>query len=106
MRSICMDFMDICTISEMMGTTASSEPAGWWNELETNIWEDWDLVMYTQVQVWQYSVNKFFNDQDRNASRWLRSFIYNSSTDELCSATAKKYSKLLRNQFESHLWFQ
>ena len=47
MRSICMDFMDICTISEMMGTTASSEPAGWWNELETNIWEDWDLVTYT-----------------------------------------------------------
>ena len=86
-----MDFMDIYKISEMMGKTLSTDPADWWDESETNIWEDWDLLSETQVRAWQYSVNKRFSDEDRVASRWLQSFVYNSSTDELRSAIEKKY---------------
>ena len=79
--SVCMDFMDICTIADMTGNTSSSDPADWWNQSETNIWEDWDLLSDTQVRAWQYSVNKRFSDEDRVASRWLQSFVHNSSTD-------------------------
>ena len=39
-RSVHMDFMDICTIADMTGNTSSSDPADWWNQSETNIWED------------------------------------------------------------------
>jgi len=39
-RSVCMDFIDIYTIPEMMGNTLSTDPVDWWDELETNIWED------------------------------------------------------------------
>ena len=46
----------------------------------------------------QYSVNKRFSEEDSIASRWLHSFVYNSLTDKLRSATEKKYSKLLKNQ--------
>ena len=48
-RSIRMDFMDICTIADMTGNTSSNDPADWWNQSETNIWEDWDLLTDTQV---------------------------------------------------------
>ena len=97
-RSIRMDFMDICTIADMTGNTSSNDPADWWNQSETNIWEDWDLLSDTQVRAWQYSVNKRFSDEDRVASRWLQSFVHNSSTDELRSAAHKKYDKLPKNQ--------
>jgi len=97
-RSIRMDFMDICTIADMTGNTSSTDPADWWNQSETNIWEDWDLLSDTQVRAWQYSVNKRFSDEDRVASRWLQSFVHNSSTDELRSAAHKKYDKLPKNQ--------
>ena len=97
-RSIRMDFMDICTIADMTGNTSSSDQADWWNQSETNIWEDWDLLSDTQVRAWQYSVNKRFSDEDRIASRWLQSFVHNSSTDELRSAAHKKYDKLPKNQ--------
>ena len=70
-RSVQMNFMDICKIPEMMGKTSSTDPADWWDESETNIWEDWDLLSETQVRAWQYSVNKRFSDEDRVASRWL-----------------------------------
>ena len=93
-----MDFMYICTIAAMMGNTSSTDPSNWRDESETNIWEDRDHLTETQVQAWQYSVNKRFSEEDRIASRWLYSFVYNSSTDKLRSATEKKYSKLPRNQ--------
>ena len=93
-----MDFMDICKIPEMMGKTSSTDPADWWDESGTIIWEDWDLLSEIQVRAWQYSVNKRFSDEDRIASRWLQTFVYNSSTDELRPATEKKSGKLPMNQ--------
>jgi hypothetical protein len=37
-------------------------------------------------------------DEDRIASNWLQVFVYNSSTDSLRTAVAKKYDKLPLNQ--------
>ncbi len=96
MRSIQMDFMDIYTIADMTGDTLSSDPADWWNQSETNTWEDWDLLSDTQVQAWQYSINKRFGDEDRVASRWLQSFVHNSLTDELRLAAHKNTTNCLR----------
>ena len=92
-----MDFMDICTIPEMMGNTLSSDPADWCDELDANILEDWDLFTETQVRAWQYSINKCFSDEDRVTSHWLQSFIYNSSTDKLCP-TAEKITQQAPNE--------
>ena len=93
-----MDFMDISTIPRMTGDTSSSDPADWWDNTETNIWTDWDQLDELQVRGWQYSINKRFGPGDRVASRWLQMFVENSSTDELRTATLKKYEKLATNQ--------
>ena len=43
-------------------------------------------------------MNKFFSDDERNASNWLQVVFYNSSTDLLQTVVAKKYDKLPLNQ--------
>lgn len=97
-RSKMMDFMDVCTVSRLGGNLSSSNPVDWWDGTEINLWTDWDLCTDEQIRRWQYSVNKFFSDEDRIASNWLQAFVYNSSTDSLRTAVAKKYDRLPLNQ--------
>ena len=97
-RSKMMDFMDVCTVSSLGGNLSSSNPIDWWDGSEINLWTDWDLCSDEQIRRWQFSVNKFFSDEDRIASNWLQAFVYNSSTDSLRTAIAKKYEKLPLNQ--------
>ena len=52
---------------------------------------------YEQVLAWQYSINKRFSLSDCVASKWLKEFVYASSTDSLRSAVDKKYGKLGKN---------
>jgi hypothetical protein len=96
-RSRQMDFMDICTVPRMVGDSRG-DPRRWWDNSEINLWTDWDLCEYPQIRRWQWCVNKYFSDEDRIASNWLQSFVYNSSTDSLRSAVDKKYTKLPSNQ--------
>jgi hypothetical protein len=93
-----MDFMDICTVANPTGNLNSPDPRDWWDGSEINIWEDWDKCTEAQIRRWQFSVNKFFGEGDRIASNWLQTFVYNSSTDSLKTAVAKKYEKLPSNQ--------
>jgi hypothetical protein len=97
-RSKMMDFMDICTVACLGGNLSSSNPVDWCDGTEINLWTDWDLCSDEQIRRWQFSVNKFFGDGDRIASNWLQAFVYNSSTDSLRTAVAKKYDKLPLNQ--------
>jgi hypothetical protein len=97
-RSKMMDFMDICTVSCLGGNLSSSNPINWWAGSEINLWMDWDLCSDEQIRRWQFSVNKFFSDEDRIASNWLQAFVYNSSTNSLRTAVEKKYYKLPLNQ--------
>jgi hypothetical protein len=93
-----MDFMDICTVANLTGNLNSPDPRDWWDGSEINIWEDWDKCTEAQIHRWQFGVNKFFGEGDRIASNWLQTFVYNSSTDSLKTAVAKKYEKLPSNQ--------
>ena len=93
-----MDFVDICNVSQLGGNLSSNNPVDWWDGSEINLWTDWDLCTHKQIRRWQFSVNKFFSDKDRSASDWLQVFVYNSSTDSLRTAVAKKYNKLPLNQ--------
>jgi hypothetical protein len=93
-RSEMMDFMDICNVSQLGGDLSSDNPVDWWDGTEIDLWKDWDLCSEEQIRRWQFSVNKFFSDGDRIASNWLQAFVYNSSTDSLRTAVAKKYDKL------------
>lgn len=99
-RSKAMDFMDICNISGLSDCTNldSEDPRDWWDGTIINIWTDWEWYNDEQIRRWQYSVNKFFGDEDRIASNWLYTFIYNLSTDSLRTAVTKKYKKLPLNQ--------
>ena len=97
-RSKAMDFMDVCTVSGLGGNLESDNPRDWWDGTEIDIWEDWDLITEGQMRRWQYSVNKYFSDEDRIASNWLQIFVYNSSTDSLKTAVSKKYKKLPADQ--------
>ena len=92
-----MDWMDICNIPNLDKTTTSLTCSDWWDESENNIWECWDTMDYEQVLAWQYSINKRFSLSDRVASKWLKEFVYASSTDSLRSAVDKKYGKLGKN---------
>jgi hypothetical protein len=97
-RSQAMDFMDVCTVSGLGGNLESDNPRDWWDGTEINLWEDWDICSETQVRRWQYGVNRYFSEQDRIASNWLQQFVYNSSTDSLRSAVAKKYDRFPPDQ--------
>jgi len=97
-RSQAMDFMDICTVSGLGGNLESDNPRDWWDGTEINLWEDWDICSEIQVRRWQYGVNRYFSEQDRIASNWLQQFVYNSSTDSLRSAVAKKYDRFPPDQ--------
>jgi hypothetical protein len=97
-RSKAMDFMDICNVSGLGGNLDSPNPRDWWDGSEINIWEDWDLCTEGQICRWQFSVNKFFSDEDRIASNWLQIFVYNTSTDSLKTAVMKKYNKVPPDQ--------
>ena len=46
------------------------------------------------IMAWQYSINKRFSLEDRTGSRWLKEFVYKTSSDSLKSAVTKKYDKL------------
>jgi hypothetical protein len=89
-----VDFMDICTLPKLKKSTTSLECSEWWADLENNLWTDWDIMEKKQVVAWQYCINKRFGIEDMTASRWLKEFIYASSTDSLRNAVAKKYNKL------------
>jgi hypothetical protein len=97
-RSKAMDFMDICNVSGLGGNLDIPNPRDWWDGSEINIWEDWDLCTEGQIRRWQFSMNKFFSDEDRIASNWLQIFVYNSSTDSLKTAVMKKYNKVPPDQ--------
>ena len=90
--------MDICNVSQLGGNLSSNNPVDWWDGSKVNLWTDWDLCTHKQIWRWQFSVNKFFSDEDRIVSNWLQVFVYNSSTDLLWTAVAKKYNKLPLNQ--------
>ena len=93
-----MDFMDICNISQLGKNLSSNNPVEWWDGSKVNLWTDWDLCTLEQIRRWQFSVNKFFLEEDRIASNWLQVFVDSSSTDSLQTAVAKKYNKLPLNQ--------
>ena len=97
-RAEAMDWMDICTLPRLAGDTSSHDPSEWWDESQINIWKDWDSLEEGQVHAWQYSINKRFSEGDRVASRWLKSFVANSSSGALRALIDKKYDKLPPNQ--------
>ena len=92
-RCKAFDLMDICNIAGLKPST-SSNCKKWFDETETNMWTDSDKLTLQQVTCWQYALNTKFSKEDRIASRWLKEFIYNSSTDALRSAVGKKYDDL------------
>ena len=93
-HAVRMDFMDICEIAEPKGDLDSYNCTDWWNDAKINIFLEWDSCSEEQVMAWQLSINRRFSEANQTASRWLKSFIYNSSTDSLRSAVDKKYSVL------------
>jgi hypothetical protein len=93
-RSETMDWMDICTVSSLGGNLSSEDPRDWWDGTEIKVFKDWDICTEEQICRWQFGVNKFFSDGDRIASKWLQQFLYNSCTDSLRTAVAKKYDNL------------
>ena len=66
----------------------------WWDSLEVNIWQDWDVLELNQVRRWQYLLNKCFLNGDHIASNWLYTFVAYSSTDSLRTAIYTYYDKL------------
>ena len=93
-----MDMMAICLLPQLITSAvlAGLSCPQWWDETETNIFDEWDKLTLQQVKLWQYCVNKRFSLADRIASSWLKVFIYKSSTDSLRAAVAKKYDKIHR----------
>ncbi len=82
-----VDWMDICTIPFLIESNLDNPDCTmWWDSLEINIWQDWDMLELNQVCRWQYSVNKRFLDGDRIASNWLYTFVADSSMDLLRTA--------------------
>ena len=92
-RSKRMDFMDILLVPKLLNSS-SPDARDWWDESETNLWTDWDSISERQAISWQWCVNKFFSEEDRISSRWLKIFLVNSSTPELRKEVDKKYDKL------------
>ena len=66
-RSKAMDFMDICTLPCATGNLNRANPRDWWDGSQINLWEDWDQCDDMQICRWQFSVNKYFCDEDRIA---------------------------------------
>ena len=93
-HAIKMDWTDIFEVAELEGDLDSDNCADWWNDAKINIFLHWDSCSVEQITAWQLSINRKFSAENRTASRWLKSFIYNSSTDSLRSAVDKKYSLL------------
>ena len=85
-----MDFMEVCTLPKLEGNLESDLPEDWWDESETNVWVDFDKLDYETVLSWQYSINKRSSVENRIASRFLKEFVYNSSTDSLKEAVGPK----------------
>ena len=96
-RAKAMDWMDICNVPNLDMSTESNKCSEWWDNTKNNVWSCWDAMNFDQVIAWQYSINKRFSLQDRIASRWLKEFVFSSSTDSLRSAVEKKYGKLNKN---------
>ena len=86
--------MDICIIAKLGGDTTDPNCTEWFDDSETNLWIEYEKLNKQQVRCWQYAINRKFSKEDRTASRWLKEFIYNSSTDGLRSAVEKKYDVL------------
>ena len=78
--------------------TTSCEPSDWWDESETNLWEDWDKISEHQAISWQYCVNKRFSLEYRTSSVWLMVFLTSSCSTELHKEIEKKLEKLPNNQ--------
>ena len=95
-HAIAMDMMAVCLLPQLITSAvlAGLPCPQWWDETETNIFDEWDKLTLQQVKLWQYCVNKRFSLADRIASSWLKVFIYKSSTDSLRAAVAKKYDKI------------
>ena len=74
------------------------DPSDWWDELETNLWEDWDKITERKVTSWQYCINKCFFDEDRTSTHWLYVFLVNSCNAELNKEIEKKFDKLHKNR--------
>ena len=85
-----MDWIDVRNIPNVDKTTASLPCSGWWDESENNLWKCWDMMDYEQMLAWQYNTNKRFSPSNQVASKWLKEFVYASSTDSLWSAVDKK----------------
>lgn len=85
--------MDICMLVDYLGNTQSHDCLEWQWDKEINIWTDWELLSKQQDCARQFSINKYFSDEDKITSNWLKEFIYASSTYYLCSAVNKKYNK-------------
>ena len=81
-----------------LNQTQSSDPSDWWDELETNLWEDWDKITKRQATSWQYFINKHFSDKDRASSFGLYVFLVNSSSAELNKETKNTFNKLHKNR--------
>ena len=96
------DFMSILLIPNFktpnLAQTHPMDPSDWWDESETNLWEDWDKITKRQATSWQYCINKRFSDKDRTSSRWLYVFLVNSCSAELNKEIEKKFDKLHKNQ--------
>ena len=99
-QSKAMEFMDICSVSQLNSNLKSKKTVKWWDGSQTKIWTDWDLCTHEQIWRWQYSINKFFSDEDRIASNWLQVLVFNSSTDSLCTAVAKSTTNYLSTRKE------
>ena len=92
-RSKSMDWMDICLIPRLNRYNNSENCEDWWDESETNLWTDWDSLDVETIMAWQYSINKRFSREDRTGSRWLKEFVYKTSSDSLKSVIAKRYDR-------------
>ena len=54
----------------------------------------WDQMKWEDVCLWQKTINKWAGDDDRTSSKWAQSFLYKSSTLELCERVDSQYMSL------------
>ena len=60
------NFMDICVTANLVATR-NCECKNWFDNLQTNLWTDYEKLTKQQLRFWQYTVNTRFFKEDCTA---------------------------------------
>ena len=59
-----------------------------------NMYRHWLVIDFNHVFFWQRAINKWGSAEDRQSSKWLHSFLYQTSTQDLRDRVDSQYKRL------------